>query len=102
MFNSAVERLSLRDDTSTLNEQPVTPVSVPASKVTLSSNTQTQDTRDDPDLIVLGFQELDLSTGALLYYTETTREDAWFVAAMAGLGEKAEAYEKVGLAAGPA
>lgn len=49
----------------------------------------------DPDVIVLGFQELDLSTGALLYSTETTREDAWFSAAMAGLGEKAEHYEKV-------
>lgn len=49
----------------------------------------------DPDLIVLGFQELDLSAGALLYSTETTREDAWFTAALAGLGEKAVEYEKV-------
>lgn len=51
---------------------------------------------DLPDLIVLGFQELDLSAGALLYSTETTREDAWYTAIMAGLGEKAERYEKVG------
>ena len=50
---------------------------------------------DDPDLIVLGFQELDLSTGALLYYTETTREDAWYSAVLAGLGEKAVEYDKV-------
>lgn len=49
----------------------------------------------DPDLIVLGFQELDLSAGALLYSTETTREDAWVTAALAGLGEKAVDYEKV-------
>ncbi|KAI0088373.1 Endonuclease/exonuclease/phosphatase [Irpex rosettiformis] len=49
----------------------------------------------DSDLIVLGFQELDLSAGALLYSTETTREDAWFGAAMAGLGEKAEHYVKL-------
>ena len=50
---------------------------------------------EDSDLIVLGFQELDLSAGALLYSTETTREDAWFAAVMAGMGEKAEHYEKV-------
>ncbi|GJE93071.1 DNase I-like protein [Phanerochaete sordida] len=50
---------------------------------------------DDPDLIVLGFQELDLSASALLYSTETTREDAWLAAAMAGLGEKAVEYEKL-------
>ncbi|KIP04826.1 hypothetical protein PHLGIDRAFT_129265 [Phlebiopsis gigantea 11061_1 CR5-6] len=49
----------------------------------------------DPDLIVLGFQELDLSAGALIYSTETTREDAWFAAALAGLGENAVEYEKL-------
>ncbi|KAJ3555817.1 hypothetical protein NM688_g2364 [Phlebia brevispora] len=53
------------------------------------------DEDEDPDMIVLAFQELDLSAGALLYSTETTREDAWFTAAMAGLGEKAELYTKV-------
>lgn len=53
------------------------------------------DEDDDADLIVLGFQELDLSTSALLYSTETTREDAWLTAVLAGLGEKAAAYEKV-------
>ncbi|KAJ3485089.1 hypothetical protein NLI96_g5200 [Meripilus lineatus] len=50
---------------------------------------------DDPDLLVLGFQELDLSTGALLYSSETVREDAWCTAALAGLGEKAEKYQKL-------
>ncbi len=53
------------------------------------------DGNDDPDILVLAFQELDLSAGALLYSSEKTREDAWFTAAMAGLGEKAELYEKV-------
>ena len=53
------------------------------------------------DLIILGFQELDLSAGALLYSTETTREDAWTMAIMAGLGEKAELYEKVSLVSWP-
>ena len=50
---------------------------------------------EGPDLIVLGFQELDLSTGALLYSTETTREEAWYTAVLAGLGEKAAEYDKV-------
>ena len=50
---------------------------------------------EDPDLLVLGFQELDLSTEALLYSTKTVREDAWCTAVFAGLGEKAVLYEKV-------
>ena len=51
---------------------------------------------DDPDMLVLGFQELDLSAEALLYSTKTVREDAWCMAVFAGLGEKAALYEKVG------
>lgn len=50
----------------------------------------------DPDMLVLGFQELDLSAEALLYSTKTVREDAWTMAVFAGLGEKAVLYEKVG------
>lgn len=50
---------------------------------------------DDPDVIVVAFQELDLSAGALLYSTETTREEAWYTAVLAGLGEKAVEYDKV-------
>ncbi|THH32874.1 hypothetical protein EUX98_g1340 [Antrodiella citrinella] len=49
----------------------------------------------DPDILVLAFQELDLSTEALLYSTKTTREEAWCAAALAGLGEKAVQYEKL-------
>ena len=50
---------------------------------------------DDPDVFALGFQELDLSTEALLYSSNTIREDAWTVAILAALGEKAVKYEKV-------
>lgn len=50
---------------------------------------------EDQDIFVLAFQELDLSTGALLYSTEATREDAWTTAIFAALGEKGEMYEKV-------
>ena len=49
----------------------------------------------DPDMLVLGFQELDLSAEALLYSTKTVREEAWCMAVSAGLGEKAVLYEKV-------
>ncbi|KAI0258569.1 Endonuclease/exonuclease/phosphatase [Gloeopeniophorella convolvens] len=49
----------------------------------------------DPDLLVIALQEIDLSTEALLYSKKTTREDAWTVAVLAGLGEKAELYEKL-------
>ncbi|KIK67887.1 hypothetical protein GYMLUDRAFT_155419 [Collybiopsis luxurians FD-317 M1] len=49
----------------------------------------------DPDILVLGFEELDLSTEALLYSTSTAREDAWTLAIFAALGEKAERYEKL-------
>jgi hypothetical protein len=44
---------------------------------------------------VLAFQELDLSTEALIYYANTVREDAWSHAIFAALGEKVIKYEKV-------
>ncbi|KAJ7023466.1 DNase I-like protein [Mycena alexandri] len=53
------------------------------------------DTTEDPDLLVLGFQELDLSTEALLYATSTFKEEAWCTAIFAALGAKAELYEKL-------
>ncbi|KAJ7742592.1 DNase I-like protein [Mycena metata] len=53
------------------------------------------DTAEDPDLLVLGFQELDLSTEALLYATSTFKEEAWCTAIFAALGERAEGYEKL-------
>lgn len=53
------------------------------------------DDTSDPDILVVGFQELDLSAGALLYSTEMIRENAWTSAVFAGLGEKIELYDKV-------
>ncbi|KJA23929.1 hypothetical protein HYPSUDRAFT_136984 [Hypholoma sublateritium FD-334 SS-4] len=50
---------------------------------------------EDPDLLVVGFQELDLSAEALIYSTGTVREDAWCLAVFAALGEKAVSYEKL-------
>ncbi|KAF9238067.1 DNase I-like protein [Melanogaster broomeanus] len=51
----------------------------------------------DPDLFVLGFQELDLSTEALLYTTSTLKEDAWLTAIFAALGEKLASRQLVGM-----
>ncbi|KAF9460415.1 Endonuclease/exonuclease/phosphatase [Collybia nuda] len=48
-----------------------------------------------PDIFALGFQELDLSTEALLYSTSSVREDAWCTAVFASLGEKGAMYEKL-------
>ncbi|KAG6895750.1 hypothetical protein C0992_012868 [Termitomyces sp. T32_za158] len=55
----------------------------------------TEHAEPDPDLLVLGFQELDLSTEALVYSSGTAKEDAWCHAIFAALGEKMELYEKV-------
>ncbi|KAH7915962.1 DNase I-like protein [Hygrophoropsis aurantiaca] len=71
------------DDKYTLqHEQPLLPITSSCSP-------------SDPDLLVLGFQELDLSTEALLYTTNTLKEDSWVAAVFAGLGEKAVLYEKL-------
>ncbi|EKM78327.1 hypothetical protein AGABI1DRAFT_101055 [Agaricus bisporus var. burnettii JB137-S8] len=48
-----------------------------------------------PDVLALGFQELDLSTEALIYSVGSAREDAWTMAIKAALGEKGMDYEKL-------
>ncbi|KAK0195909.1 DNase I-like protein [Armillaria mellea] len=52
-------------------------------------------TQNQPDVFVLGFQELDLSTEALIYSTGTAKEDAWCMAVFAALGEWGEHYIKL-------
>ncbi len=49
---------------------------------------------EDPDLIVLGFQELDTSSGAYLYYSPA-REHAWTHAITQALGRRAPSYRKI-------
>ncbi|KIM24328.1 hypothetical protein M408DRAFT_234635 [Serendipita vermifera MAFF 305830] len=49
---------------------------------------------DDPDMLFFGFQELDLSTGALLYSTSNLLETAWTSSIFSALGEKAGNYVK--------
>lgn len=49
----------------------------------------------EPDLLVVGFQELDLSTEALIYSYTTTKEEQWLSSIFAGLGEVQEEYIKV-------
>ncbi|KAK6974368.1 inositol polyphosphate 5-phosphatase OCRL-1 [Favolaschia claudopus] len=69
---------------------------------TLVSETEQEDIKHidseadaGPDLLVLGFQELDLSTEALIYSTSTLKEEAWCTAIFAALGERAQGYEKL-------
>ena len=49
----------------------------------------------NPDVLVLGFQELDLSTQALVMSTQTLREDAWTEAVFTALGDRSTQYTKV-------
>lgn len=53
------------------------------------------DSDPGPDLLVLGFQELDHSAEAYIYSTNVAREEAWCTAAIAALGERGPQYEKV-------
>jgi len=48
-------------------------------------------------VLVMAFQEADLSTEAFFNFTGPAREDAWTAAIFAALGERAERYEKVNL-----
>ena len=48
----------------------------------------------EPDMLVFGFQELDLSAEALLYSYTTSREEMWLEAIFAGLGEVRDQYTK--------
>ncbi|KAF9788098.1 DNase I-like protein [Thelephora terrestris] len=66
------------------------------SEITLGeSDDKGDELSGSPDILVVGFQELDLSTGALLYSTEAFRENAWTSAVFAGLGERHELYDKL-------
>ena len=49
----------------------------------------------EADMLILGFQEIDHSTEAFFNLSGNAREEAWTVAILAALGDKAERYEKV-------
>ncbi|EIN14588.1 DNase I-like protein [Punctularia strigosozonata HHB-11173 SS5] len=90
------------DKKSSLSSETETAVAAPPNEDFAKEETDAvavaspvKEEESDPDFLVLGFQELDLSTGALVYATDTTREDSWVAAVLAGLGEKAELYEKL-------
>lgn len=50
---------------------------------------------EEPDLLIIGFQELDLSTEALIYSYTTAKEELWLASIFAGLGEVRDQYAKV-------
>ncbi|KIK38519.1 hypothetical protein CY34DRAFT_809249 [Suillus luteus UH-Slu-Lm8-n1] len=92
---SPLKAISPLDILSNPIDQQVTN-SLGASSATLAhANLNNNATVSDPDLLVLGFQELDLSTEALLYASSTVKEDAWVEAILAGLGERGILYEKL-------
>lgn len=49
----------------------------------------------EADMLVMALQEADLSTEAFFNLIGPAREDAWTVAILAALGDKAKQYEKV-------
>jgi hypothetical protein len=49
----------------------------------------------DADMLVMAFQEIDHSTEAFFNFAGHARDEAWTVAILAALGDKAEQYEKV-------
>ncbi|KAI9060023.1 DNase I-like protein [Trametes sanguinea] len=102
-----LNRKTAGPDAATTDASSTTTASDTARSATMSAGPTSEETavsdspvdvpedESDPDMIVLGFQELDLSAEALLYSSTTVREDAWCMAAFAGLGEKAALYEKL-------
>jgi phosphatidylinositol-bisphosphatase len=82
------------DETTTLAESIRSTASTITASVPQTARVDPTDP-EDPDMLVLGFQEVDLSTEALLYSVSTAREDAWCLAVFAGLGEKRDSYQKV-------
>ncbi|KAF4579367.1 hypothetical protein EYR36_001177 [Pleurotus pulmonarius] len=67
----------------------------PPSDLRRASSSNASSLDRDPDIFVFGFQELDLSTEALLYSTSTIKEDSWTSAIFASLGDKASQYTKL-------
>ncbi|KAI0292853.1 hypothetical protein BC826DRAFT_1105265 [Russula brevipes] len=59
------------------------------------TETEGQPSAPEADILVMAFQELDLSTEAFLYFAGPAREDAWTAAVLAALGDRAERYEKL-------
>ncbi|KAI0696327.1 Endonuclease/exonuclease/phosphatase [Cytidiella melzeri] len=96
-LDAVVAELAVADDASSSKESMPSVSASHDSDVTAVYDEvgKTVQLEEEPDLIVLGFQELDLSAGALLYSTEKAREEAWLTAVMAGLGAKAAYYEKL-------
>lgn len=56
---------------------------------------QGQASTQEADMLVVAFQEVDLSTEAFFNFIGPAREDAWTVAILAALGDKAKRYKKV-------
>ncbi|KAJ3980467.1 DNase I-like protein [Lentinula detonsa] len=93
--SSAAASLVSSESPAVYESVPVPLVQPEVPTISFGKTSESIAPKPDPDILVFGFEELDLSTEALLYSTSTAREDAWTVAIFAALGEKAEMYEKL-------
>ncbi|KAK2460857.1 hypothetical protein APHAL10511_007327 [Amanita phalloides] len=99
-IENELSSLSIYDD-KTLDAKPVaksvltTMTREGTSGPVISLGCASGDSDSGPDLLVLGFQELDHSAEAYIYSTNVAREEAWITAVIAALGEKGPHYEKL-------
>jgi len=96
VLTSCVRTLRIRAGTFNVNGRA--PTSSVASWVRrqVSPEATDKDT-GEPDILIFGFQEVDLSAGALLYSSSTALEEAWTHTIVTSLGEHAHTYVKVAL-----
>lgn len=73
----------------------ILPLMEPAPLSLSDKGIEASESAPEADMLVVGFQEVDLSTEAFFNFIGPAREDAWTVAILAALGDKAEQYEKV-------
>ncbi|KAI0280361.1 Endonuclease/exonuclease/phosphatase [Russula aff. rugulosa BPL654] len=77
------------------NEQSQKSPLSPSEKETGTEVEEGQASAPEADILILGFQEIDHSTEAFFNLSGNAREEAWTVAILAALGDKAERYEKL-------
>jgi len=95
---SEFQSLGIYVDDTQADEPPVSHSSIKCKapdQVFTPSCDESETADTGPDLLVLGFQELDHSAEAFIYTANPTREDAWCTAVVAALGERGSRYEKL-------
>jgi len=94
VLNSCVRPRRIRVGTFNVNGRAPTSSIASWVRRQVSPEATDKDT-GEPDVLIFGFEEVDLSTGALLYSTSTVLEEAWTQVILASLGQHAHSYVKV-------